>query len=115
MAGYLYFGDSGVSLNTTQSRLLGELMRPAIQKVSTEVMEKVYFSYDLYDNTLNFSELTPEEYMNCYNQLKNLFEVDLIGKKDKDGESYQNTIDFWYEEIKVKMKESPLFIGRSAN
>ncbi len=101
-----------MSLNTSQARIVVELMRPAIQKVSAEVMEKVYFSYDLYDKSLNFSDLTQEEYMNCYNQLKNLAEIELIGKKDEKGESYQDFIDFWHDEMKVKMKKSPLFIGR---
>ncbi len=113
MSGFFYFGgENGIALSTTQSRLLGELIRPAIQKVSAEVIKKVYFSYDLYDNTLDFSDLTQEEYMNCYNHLKHLCEIDLIEKKDEKDERgipYQDYIDFWYDEMKIKMKNSPLF------
>ncbi len=106
MAGSFGFSSrNGVSLSTTQSRLLGELMRLAIRKVSAEVMEKVYFSYDLYNNDLDFSDLTQEEYMNCYNQLKHLFEIEL------NGEFRGERIGLWFDEIKVKMKKSPLFIG----
>ena len=55
MAGWLYFGgQDGVSLGSSAIDFIASYLRPYIAGVSTEVMEKVYETYDLFDDTLDF-------------------------------------------------------------
>ncbi|MDH0063250.1 hypothetical protein [Leclercia adecarboxylata] len=76
MAGWLYFGgQDGVSLGSSAIDFIASYLRPYIAGVSTEVMEKVYETYDLFDDTLDFSALSSKDYMHCYSQFLKSFEL----------------------------------------
>ena len=110
MAGWLYFGgQDGVSLGSSAIDFIASYLRPYIAGVSTEVMEKVYETYDLFDDTLDFSALSSEGYMRCYSQLVKSFETVLAAVPIINGKSRQWAIDLWYDEIKPKKQASPLY------
>ncbi|RFS77138.1 hypothetical protein D0U00_19800 [Leclercia adecarboxylata] len=79
-------------------------------------MEKVYETYDLFDDTLDFSALSSKDYMHCYSQLLTSFETDLAAVPIINGKSRQWAIGIWHlasgiwhDEIKPKMQASPLY------
>ena len=110
MAGWLYFGgEDGVSLGSSSIDFIASYLRSYIAGVSKEVMEKVYETYDIYDDTLDFSALSSEDYMRCYSQLVTAFETVLSAVPIINGKSRQWAINIWYDEIKPKMQASPLY------
>ncbi len=110
MAGWLYFGgQDGVSLGSSAIDFIASYLRPYIAGVSTEVMEKVYETYDLFDDILDFSALSSKDYMHCYSQLLTSFETDLAAVPIINGKSRQWAIGIWHDEIKPKMQASPLY------
>ena len=117
MAGWLYFGgQDGVSLGSSAIDFIASYLRPYIAGVSTEVLEKVYETYDLFDDILDFSALPSKDYMHCYSQLLTSFETDLAAVPIINGKSRQWAIGIWHlasgiwhDEIKPKMQASPLY------
>lgn len=111
MAGVLYFSKGCiVSFGSTFMSVLGEYLRTYINRLGNDIVEKVYFSYDLYDSDLNFSELTQEQYMQCYKQLEKAIEVDLE-KIENFYNHYPKELVYkaWFNEIKPAMQRSPLY------
>lgn len=107
MAGIIYFGKNidPVGYNSIVMRVFGEFIRTYIETTSTEITKKVYESYDLYNDSLDFSRLTFDEKIQCYTQIKKAIEEDLDNIDDFYNEFPKNIIhDAWHKEIKPKMK-----------
>ncbi|OCG35372.1 MULTISPECIES: hypothetical protein [unclassified Gilliamella] len=112
MAGIFYFGKEVecVGYNSTFMSVIGEYVRPYIMQLGNNIAEKVYFSYDLYDSDLNFSELTQEQYMQCYKQLVKAIEVDLENIEDFYNHYPKELVyKAWFNEIKPAMQRSLLY------
>jgi len=112
MAGWLYFGgEDGISVGSSAIDFIASYLRPYITGVSTEVMGKVYETYDLFDDTLDFSALSSKDYMHCYSQLLKSFETDLAAVPIINGKCGSGHLasGIWHDEIKPKMQASPLY------
>lgn len=111
MAGFLYFSpNNGVSLGSSAIDVIADYLRPFISQVGKEVMEEVYETYDLYDQTLDFSKLPQSTYMSCYQQIEKAIEVDLKANPVINNRSQDWMFKAWYDEIKPKMQVSPLYV-----
>ncbi|WP_127960271.1 hypothetical protein [Serratia microhaemolytica] len=110
MAGFLYFSKkNGVSLGSSAIDIIADYLRPYITQVSKETMEEIYESYDLYDQTLDFSKLSKTVYMQCYEQVQKAIEVDLKTNPVVNGLPQHWIFKAWFDEIKPKMQASPLY------
>ncbi|WP_127956674.1 hypothetical protein [Serratia microhaemolytica] len=110
MAGFLYFSKkNGVSLGSQLIDFIAYYLRPYIAAVNKHTVNQVYETYDLFDDTLDFSNLSTEDYMKCYKQLAKAFEVDLTAEPVINGRSYEWAVIIWHNEIKPKMQVSPLY------
>ncbi|KEY57099.1 hypothetical protein [Serratia sp. DD3] len=110
MAGFLYFSQkNGVSLGSSAIDIIADYLRPYITQVSKDVMEEIYETYDLYDQTLDFSKLPQATYMQCYEQIKKAIEVDLKANPVMNSRPQEWMFKAWYDEIKPKMQASPLY------
>lgn len=110
MAGIIHFGKniSPAGFNSAFMSVFGEYIRDYIKAISTETENKVYESYDLYDESLDFSGLSHEEYMQCYRQIKKSIEVDLNNTHAFYNNFPKEMIyEAWKHEIEPKMKASP--------
>lgn len=110
MAGFLYFSPkNGVSLGSSAIDIIADYLRPYIVQISKETMEEIYESYDLYDQTLDFSKLPKADYMRCYEQIEKAIEVDLKANSVINNRPQDWMFKAWYDEIKPKMQASPLY------
>ncbi|MBN3198061.1 hypothetical protein H5A33_04000 [Pectobacterium brasiliense] len=110
MAGFLYFSkNNGVSLGSSAIDVIAEYLRSYISQISKEIMEEIYETYDLYDQTLDFSKLSKLDYMQCYRNIEKAIEIDLKANPVINSRPQDWLLKAWYEEIKPKMQTSPLY------
>ncbi|MCO7256546.1 hypothetical protein KSI86_20535 [Dickeya oryzae] len=110
MAGFIYFSPkNGVSLGSSAIDIIADYLRPYITSVSKDTMEEIYETYDLYDQTLDFSKLPKAVYMQCYEQIKKAIEIDLKTNPVINNHPQDWMFRAWYDEIKPKMQASPLY------
>ncbi|MFJ5329765.1 hypothetical protein [Pectobacterium versatile] len=110
MAGFLYFSkNNGVSLGSSAIDIIAEYLRSYIIQVSKEIMEGIYETYDLYDQTLDFSKLSKPDYMQCYRNIEKAIDIDLKANPVINNRPQDWIFKAWHEEIKPKMQASPLY------
>lgn len=115
MAGILYFGNDcgSIGYNSMFMGVFGEYIRPYIKMINESVMNKIYESYDLYDESLDFSKLSQVEYLQCYEQIQKAIEDDLVNITNfYNNYPKKNIYDAWYSEIKPKMQSCLRDYGR---
>ncbi|MBS4430663.1 hypothetical protein [Pectobacterium punjabense] len=110
MAGFLFFSkNNGVSLGSSAIDIMADYLRPYMSQISKEIMEEIYETYDFYDQTLDFSKLSKSNYMQCYRNIEKAIEIDLKANPVINNRPQDWIFKAWYEEIKPKMQDSPLY------
>lgn len=113
MAGSLIFDTNNgvISLGSSFIDIIADYLKPYISEAGEEIVNQVYEVYNVF-NFLKFNNLTPEDYMQCYKQIKKALIEDIQKNKETkkySPEWYQWLEEEWEEEIKPKMEQSPLF------